>query len=544
MISQMLLITTLALPIALLLGCLSGGLRKLMPAFLWLAPVPALGAALFGAWDSPLVLDWAPYQVTLMLDASGSMLLTAASLLWIAAGVYAPSFFRGRAIGGSFAVCWLFTLIGSLGIFLAADLAGFLFFYALVSLPAFGLVTYDGTPSAWRAGAIYTGFALLGEGLLLMGFVLLAANLPEGSLRIAHVVAAMQTSPFRNVTLSLLMAGFGMKIALLPMHFWMPLTYTAAPIPAAAVLSGAAVKAGVIGLIRFLPFEIALPDWGGVLTVAGLCGAFYGVAVGITQTNPKTVLAYSSVSQMGFLAAVLGMGLAAGDKSVAPIAAFYAAHHVLVKGALFLAVGVAGVTASQRIGIVVVPGVVIALGLAGLPLTGGALAKLAVKDPLGYGIAGTLATLSASGTTLLMLHFLHRLVLTAGRDPAKAAAARLVAPWLAMAVASITVPWILLYPFAGIGSLSDALAPAALWKVLWPVLLGGALAVGLRRWGHRLPRIPEGDVVVAGGVVARSVAACGAALERSDGLLRQWPVASLSLLFIAILLAVAMLAGS
>ena len=543
MISQMLLITALALPSALLLGCLLGGLRRLMPSFLWLAPVPALAAALFAAWDSPLVLNWAPYHVTLILDASSSMLLTAASLLWIAAGVYAPSFFRGRAIGGSFAVCWLFTLIGSLGIFLAADLAGFLLFYALVSLPAFGLVTYDGTPSAWRAGAIYMGFSLLGESLLLMGFVLLAANVPEGSLRITHVVAAMQTSPFRNVTLSLLMAGFGMKVALLPMHFWMPLTYTAAPIPAAAVLSGAAVKAGVIGLIRFLPYDIALPDWGGALTVAGLCGAFYGVAVGITQTNPKTVLAYSSVSQMGFLAGVLGMGLAAGDKSVAPIAAFYAAHHVLVKGALFLAVGVAGVTASQRIGIVVVPGVVIALGLAGLPLTGGALAKLAVKDPLGYGIAGTLATLSASGTTLLMLHFLHRLVLTAGQDLAKAAAPRLVAPWLAMAVASITVPWIL-YPFAGIGSLSDAFAPAALWKVLWPVLLGGLLAVGLRRWGHRLPRIPEGDVIVAGRAVARGSVACGAALERSDGLLRQWPVASLSLLIVAILLAVAMLAGS
>ena len=232
--------------------------------------------------------------------------------------------------------------------------------------------------------------------------------------------------------------------------------------------------------------------------------------------------------------------MAAGDKSVAPIAAFYAAHHVLVKGALFLAVGVAALTASQRIGIVVVPGVVVALGLAGLPLTGGALAKLAVKDPLGYGIAGTLATLSASGTTLLMLHFLHRLVLTAGRDPDKLAAARLVAPWLAMAVASIMVPWIL-YPFAGIGSLSDALAPAALWKVLWPVLLGGVLAVGLRRWGHRLPRIPEGDVVVASGVVARAAAACGAVVERSDGLLRQWPVASLSLLMVAILLALAML---
>jgi multicomponent Na+:H+ antiporter subunit A len=543
MTSQMLLLLTLALPLALLAGCLFRGFRKLMPAFLWLAPVPALGAALFGARDSPLALDWAPYQLTLLLDSSGSMLLTAASLLWIAAGVYAPAFFRGKAVGDSFAVCWLFTLIGSLGIFLAADLAGFLFFYALVSLPAFGLVTYDGTGSARRAGAVYIGFALLGEGLLLMAFVFLAVIIPEGSLRITDVVAAMQSSPFRSVTLSLLIAGFGMKIALPPMHFWMPLTYTAAPIPAAAVLSGAAVKAGVIGLIRFLPLDIALPDWGGTLTAVGLCGAFYGVAVGITQTNPKTVLAYSSVSQMGFLAAVLGMGLTAGDKSVAPIAAFYAAHHVLVKGALFLALGVAGVTASRRMGIVLVPAAVIALGLAGLPLTGGALAKLAAKAPLGYGIAGTLATLSASGTTLLMLHFLHRLASTAPRDPARTAPARLVVPWLAMAVSSVTVPWVF-YPVAGMGALSDALAPAALWKTSWPILVGGMLAVGLWRWGHRLPRIPEGDIVVAGGSVSRAATVCGAALERADSLLRQWPIASLSLLIAAILLAVAMLAGS
>jgi hypothetical protein len=168
-------------------------------------------------------------------------------------------------------------------------------------------------------------------------------------------------------------------------------------------------------------------------------------------------------------------------------------------------VGVAALTASQRIGLVVVPGVVIALGLAGLPLTGGALAKLAVKDPLGYGIAGTLASLSATGTTLLMLHFLHRLVLTAGRDPAKPAAAGLVAPWLALAVASIAVPWIM-YPFAGFGSPSEVLAPAALWKVLWPVLLGGVLAVGLWRWGRRLPSVPEGDIIAMAGGVIRGAA--------------------------------------
>ena len=172
----MLLLSALALPVALLLACLRAGLRQIIPKLLWVAPVPALAASLFGTRNSPVVLSGEPYQVTLMLDASGSMLLTAASLLWIAAGFYAPAFFRREAVTGSFTVCWLFTLIGSLGIFLAADLLSFFLSYALVSLPAYGLVICDGTPAARRAGAIYMGFALLGENLLLMGFVLLAAN--------------------------------------------------------------------------------------------------------------------------------------------------------------------------------------------------------------------------------------------------------------------------------------------------------------------------------------------------------------------------------
>jgi len=123
-------------------------------------------------------------------------------------------------------------------------------------------------------------FTVLGEAFLLMGFALLAAAEPSGSLRIADVMAALPGSPWRDAALALTIAGFGLKIALVPMHGWMPLAYTAAPIPAATVLSGAAVKAGVIGLIRFLPFESALPGWGDALVVLGLFSAFYGVATG------------------------------------------------------------------------------------------------------------------------------------------------------------------------------------------------------------------------------------------------------------------------
>ncbi|MGB6325106.1 MAG: proton-conducting transporter membrane subunit [Methylocella sp.] len=374
-----------------------------------------------------------------------------------------------------------------------------------------------------------------------MGFVLLAAAEPSGSLRIADVMAALPGSPWRDAALALTIAGFGPKIALVPMHGWMPLAYTAAPIPAAAVLSGAAVKAGVIGLIRFLPFESALPGWGEALAVLGLFSAFYGVAIGITQQNPKTVLAYSSISQMGVITAVLGMGLAAADKGTALDVAFFAAHHVLVKGALFLAIGVAAASSARPMWWVLPPAAVLALSLAGLPLTGGALAKLAVKAPLGDGVVGSLATVSAAGTTLLMLHFLRRLARGSSQDARAAAPARLALPWLAMALASLLAPW-LLYPAVG-GHVADALSPAALQEVLWPVLIGAALAPGLWLWGNRLPRVAEGDIIAAWEAAFRASYAFGTKLERMDARLRQWPAAALSLLAIGVVLGAAMLAG-
>jgi multicomponent Na+:H+ antiporter subunit A len=291
------------------------------------------------------------------------------------------------------------------------------------------------------APAVY----ILGETFLLVGFVLLAAGEPSGSLQIRDVMAALPASPWRDTALALVITGFGMKIGLVPLHGWMPLAYMAAPIPAAAVLSGAAVKAGVIGLIRFLPFEVALPGWGDTLVAFGFISAFYGVAIGITQRNPKAVLAYSSISQMGVIAATLGMGLATADKGVALEVAFYAAHHVLVKGALLLTVGVVAVTSRRRLWLVLLMALVLALSLGGLPLSSGALAKLAIKAPLGNGAAGTLATVSAAGTTLLMQHFLLRLARGSSHDAQAAAPAGLVWPWLAMALASVVIPW-LLYP--------------------------------------------------------------------------------------------------
>jgi formate hydrogenlyase subunit 3/multisubunit Na+/H+ antiporter MnhD subunit len=530
------LVAALAAPLAMLAGCLSARLRKHMPNLLGLAPVPAFLAGLLAAGSAPFILFPSPFRLTLTLDRAGAMLLGPAALLWIIAGAYAAAHLRDDPNAGRFAEWWLLTLAGSIGVFVTADLVSFYLTYSVVSLAAYGLVVHDGGSADRRAGTVYLALAILGEAFLLMAFVLLAEGLPTGNLLIQDAVAALPTSPWRDAALILLLLGFGLKIGLVPGHVWMPLAYRAAPIPAAAVLSGAAVKAGIIGLIRFLPLDVAMRGWGEALAAAGMASAFYGVAVGVTQENPKTILAYSSVSQMGLLAAVLGMGWAAGDPGAALGAGFSAANHILVKGALFLAVGVATATRG-RWWPVLLPAAILALGLAGLPLTGGALAKLAVKGLLGKGVLGLLNSLAAAGSALLMIHFLRRLAATGSAHPAVQAPAGLVRPWLAAALVALALPWAM-FPLAGAGTRLATLSPGALLSTLWPVLLGGALHIGLRRL--RLPAVPEGDIVVAGEALVGPATVSGEAIERADAWLRQWPIACLSLLGIAILLGAAM----
>jgi len=534
------LAAALIAPVAMVLAYLFRALRKRMVSLLWIAPVPALVASLSGSGSPPLVQYFAPYRVTLELDAPGAMLLGVSALLWLVAGVYASRYMPCNSKMGRFVVCWLLTLTGNIGVFITADLASFYLAFALVSIPAYIFVTHDGTSQAQRAGSVYMALTLLGEALLLFAFVLLAAA--GRSLVVRDCMAALPTSPWRDATLVLLIAGFGLKAGLVPLHCWMPLTYTAAPVPAAAVLSGAVVKAGVIGLIRFLPFGHGLPGFGAGLVTLGLLSAFYGVAIGVTQANPKTVLAYSSVSQMGLIAAVLGMGLANGDRGAEVAAAFYAAHHVLAKGALFLAIGVVAATGSARFWPNLLPAAVLALGLGGLPLTGGAVAKLVVKETLGKGLVGLLATFAAAGSTLLMLHFLRCLRAAPVGKVGGRAPSGLVMSWLLMAIAAVLVPWVL-YFVVPMGDLSVALAPAALWEALWPILVGGLLWIGLGRWTQFLPDVPAGDIVVVAEACAKASATWGAALEHTETVLRRWPMACLSLLIVAIILGALMLWG-
>jgi formate hydrogenlyase subunit 3/multisubunit Na+/H+ antiporter MnhD subunit len=477
---SLLLALTLGLPLLMMLLLAVKPWQERIVSLLALAPVPGLLLALASGrgaeWAARLPGGW-----SFELDRPAALLLAASALLWCAAGASASRWLKGRPGAQRFAMWWLLTLWGSLGVFASADLAGFYVLYAAASLPAYGMIVWEGGAAERRAGRLSLAAALLGEALLLAAFVLLAAGAPGQSLLIADGVAALANSPFRDVVMALLILGFGLKIGLVPLHGWMPLSYAAGPLAAAAALSGATSKAGIIGLMQFLPFEAGHQGWGMVLLAAGLFSAFYGVVAGLFQTNPRSVLAYSSISQLGQMAALLGAGLATGSASAAALVGFYALYHVLTKGGLFLALEALSQAGEQRRRrLVLVTAGLAALGFAGLPLTGGALAKLAIKPLAGDGAAALLFSIAAIGSTLLMLHFI-RLIRAAETSP-EAPAGNARAAWLLIFALAMLLPWMLFDIVTGLAT-PYAISPKVLFDLGWPVVAGLLIGWGLAAAG-------------------------------------------------------------
>ncbi len=537
LVAVVLLLAALGVPLLMLLATVVRPLRERMLAWLPVAPLPALLAALWAPRDVAFALDFTPrgldggYMPAFALDLPGALLLGAGALLFSVAGAGATRALRGTAQASRFAVCWLMALAGCVGVFVAADMPQLYLMLALMTVGATGLIFHDQTAAARRAAGTYIGLALLGETLLLIAMIMLAQQTPDGSLLIRDAAAVLPHAAQRDVIAALLIAGLGIKAGLLPLHVWMPLAYPAAPIPAAAVLSGIVVKAAIIGLIRFLPVSAGLAPWGEALAIVGMAGALYGVLVGITQRDPKVVLAYSSVSQMGFTVAVIGMGIHLGVEATLVLAAFYAMHHVFVKGAMFLLVGVVAASGVPQARGPLALALILALGMGGLPLTGGAVAKLAVKDPLGSGWAATIGYASAVGTTLLMLHFMR--CIRSGAADSGNAPASLRWPWWIAGGAALLAPWIV-YVALPVGPLDELLKPAALWASAWPVAVGAALAYLLARTGNRLPRIPPGDIAVVLDAGAGLFGDGARRLRAADTVLREWAVAGVSLLALAV----------
>ncbi len=494
------------LPLAVAWGLL---IRRWRARAMSLAPWSALPMLILAVLPlGPISADvpWLLLGSRLGIDETARAFLFLTSVLWLTAGLSAGSYLAHDPRRHRFLFFYLLAMSGNLGLVVAQDMVSFYSFFALMSFASYGLVVYNRDEEAIRAGRIYLVLVVVGEMALFAAFVLAAAA--AGNTYFDGLPAAVARSPLRDLILALALVGLGIKAGLLPLHFWLPLAHPAAPAPASAVLSGAMIKAGLIGWLRLLPLGVpGLEPWAHLCIAAGIAGAFYGVAIGLTQTNPKTVLAYSSVSQMGWMIAAIGLGLA--GELAAPVVvttvSLFALHHGLAKGALFLGVAVSDAADGIWMRRLTAAGLLLgALSLAGAPLTSGAIAKsllkLAVAGAPGFwlDVLVLLLTLGTVATTLLMVRFL---VIVWPRSETHAAheAKGLFVPWAALlAAVLLAVP---LWPWGAAVSVADLLvSPAKLWTAVWPVSVGVAIAglwlLSSRRRSWRTVSVPAGDVVV------------------------------------------------
>ena len=289
---------------------------------------------------------------------------------------------------------WVLALCGLLGITVTGDAFNVYVLLEISSLTVYALIAMgkDLNRGALTAslrylilGSVGASFILLGIGYLMM--ITGTLNMQDMHERLMSVPGILQSRTVL-VAFAFLLVGLSMKMALFPLHMWLPRAYTYAPSAVSALLSATATKVGVYMAFRFMftifgvGFSfIAMPT---TLILAG-CAATGILVTGVTairQTNLKRMLAYSSVGQLGYI--VLGFSLANVNGVAGSVA--HILNHALMKGGMFMAVGaimyrldkcdirsVRGL--GRKMPLTMAAFTIGGLGLIGFPLTAGFISK-------------------------------------------------------------------------------------------------------------------------------------------------------------------------
>lgn len=209
----------------------------------------------------------------------------------------------------------LLTLGATMGIFYAADLFTLFFFFEIMSFTSFVWVAHRQTRDSLYAAGTYLGIAVAGGMAILMGLFILYSRLGTLAFDGMYDRAVMLMSSGSSadatwlfVAAGCMFVGFGAKAGAFPVHVWLPQSYTEAPAPATALLSAILSKTGVFG-IMLVTLDV-LPmrgSWGMFLLMVGVVTMVLGGIRGVMSSNFKTTLAYSSMSQIGFILTGVGM---------------------------------------------------------------------------------------------------------------------------------------------------------------------------------------------------------------------------------------------
>ncbi len=262
------------------------------------------------------------------------------SFLWMIASIYAIEYMEHSHSHDRYNTFSLLSLAGMLGIVFAKNLFSLYIFFELLCVASTILVFHEETPEAMRAGFKYLFLGIAG-GLVLL-FSIIATYQISGHGELSRIGIGLKDSPWLPYIFWGYVIGFGVKAGIFPLHIWLPSAHPVAPSPASALLSGVMIKAGAYGIFKtvynIIGFAAIVPAHINMslgLLIIAIITILLGSAVAITQTEIKRMLAYSSISQIGYV--VMGIALLSPLGIVGSLMHIFG--HALMKGALFLSAG-------------------------------------------------------------------------------------------------------------------------------------------------------------------------------------------------------------
>lgn len=288
-------------------------------------------------------LEFAIESIWLRADAISlllaAMVLTLGTLVVLFSGPY-----MAGELGEEKFYAMLLAMIGlMIGLGCATDLFNLWVWFEGMAVSSYLLVAfYREQPASLEAGAKYLVQSATGSVLVLMGIALVLANSGTLDLNVLQKNAAEWVTDNHLIALAaaaLFITGFGVKAALVPLHTWLPDAHSQAPSGISAMLSGVVIEVGLIAMLRALGAVMQPQEWRVLFLGFGALNMLVGNLMALRQTVVKRMLAYSSLSHIGYILVGLGVALYAHGEAGAQGAMFHLFTHMLMKGLAFLSVG-------------------------------------------------------------------------------------------------------------------------------------------------------------------------------------------------------------
>ncbi|HEY6072700.1 MAG TPA: proton-conducting transporter membrane subunit, partial [Anaerolineales bacterium] len=314
------------------------GLALLAVLAAWLPFFVSLAGSLAGG-----VEEWS--LGTLGLKADGLSFLMTGTVLALGTLVilFSGPYMAGE-VGEEKYYAMLLAMMGLMnGLVCATDLFNLWVWFEGMAISSYLLVAfYREQPASLEAGMKYLVQSATGSVMVLLGISLVLARF--GTLNMAAVAdmaaSGRATGPGLLAAGALFIIGFGVKVALVPLHTWLPDAHSQAPSGISAMLSGVVIEIGLMAMLRALASLAGFShSWGVILMTFGALNILYGNLLALRQTAIKRMLAYSSLSHIGYILLGLGIALYSGIALGAQGAFFHLFNHMLMKGLAFLSVG-------------------------------------------------------------------------------------------------------------------------------------------------------------------------------------------------------------